>query len=417
MNIDEFIKTVFNVCKEDEEFLGRSRYVDGNVRLGIGANGFVLRFCGGLFTDVVPESSTVRWDYEVTGPEAEGARIWTGEIDFMEATHPLHGSVRIRGDMLKFAADIEAIARLARLMPLAAGRLGVDAKLQPAPPQGKADPWSTRHEVIGRYTNVAGVRTYYETFGEKGGLTFIGLHSAGRDCRQWQQMADLLCEVGEFMAVDFPGHGKSWPLAGGRCLTTPHEMSNFVWSFRRSAGIEGPTVILGCSMGGNFVFQIAATHPDEVAALVSFEGADFTPEPPESALLLMDHPRVNPAYYHGAQSAAVTGKRTAVPQLEYLRWEIRTLSSVTIRADLTAYSRSDFRDQMPKVKCPALLIRGQDDYLVFAERVEETAKRLINAPSVELIMPEGVGHYAHVEQPVELGRLVLDFLKRHGLIS
>ena len=93
------------------------------------------------------------------------------------------------------------------------------------------------------------------------------------------------------------------------------------------------------------------------------------------------------------------------------------MNSDTIKADLTAYSKFDFRHRMHEVRCPALLVRGQDDYLVSAKRVEETAKRLTHARVVEVVMPEGMGHYAHVEQPVENGRRVLDFLRRHAIIT
>jgi pimeloyl-ACP methyl ester carboxylesterase len=91
------------------------------------------------------------------------------------------------------------------------------------------------------------------------------------------------------------------------------------------------------------------------------------------------------------------------------------LNSATLKSDLTAYSRFDFRDRMAGIRCPALLIRGQDDFVVDAAMVKETAARLTNARVVEVVMPEGVGHYSHVEQPVEHGRLVLDFLERHGI--
>jgi pimeloyl-ACP methyl ester carboxylesterase len=286
-----------------------------------------------------------------------------------------------------------------------------------APSQDDANLWQTVHEVVGRYVHVRGVRTYYETMGDKGPITFLGVHSAGRECRQWQQMGDLLGEVGQFVSLDFPGHGKSWPLPGNHCLATTDEIASFIWEFRNAAGITGPTVVLGCSIGGNLVFQLAAENPDEVAALISFQGVDLTLGPTASALLFMDHPRVNPAYSHAEQTIALTGKRTPAKRQEYLSWDVCCLNSATLKADLTAYSNFDFRKRMGEIRCPALLVRGQDDFAVGAEMVRQTAERLINAKVVEVVMPEGVGHYAHVEQPVELGRLALDFLRRQGIIT
>ena len=72
---------------------------------------------------------------------------------------------------------------------------------------------------------------------------------------------------------------------------------------------------------------------------------------------------------------------------------------------------------MSEIRCPAFLIRGKDDWAVNAEMVREAAERLINARVVEVVMPEGVGHFSAVEQPKELALLVVDFLKRHGIVD
>jgi len=418
MNLSALMDRLVEVSEQDEEFLHWARFVESNVRLGIGATGFILRFSGGHIIGISGDHDpTVAWDYEIVGPESDWVRMWRGEMDFMQARVPKHGSVAIRGDRVRFGADIAAIDRLVRLLPKAAAKLGVEVK--PAGPpatQGDPDPWRTRHDVLGRYVNVQGVRTYYETIGDKSSVAFLAMHSAGRDCRQWQQFGDVIAEAGQLFALDLPGRGKSWPLPGGCCLTTMDEIASFTWAFRNAAGITIPTVVLGCSMGGSLVFQLAAEHSDEVVALISFEGSDLTGAPPEAELVLMDHPRVNIAYNHAPRTISVAGSRAALSRVDYLRWEVRSLSSISIKSDLTAYSRFDFRSRMQEVRCPALLVRGTDDYLVYAERVTDSARRLTNARVVEVVMPEGVGHYAHVEQPVELARLTLDFLRRHGII-
>jgi pimeloyl-ACP methyl ester carboxylesterase len=416
MDIKKMVEDLAAICREDKEFLQRSRFFDGNARISIGSEGFLLRFSGGYFLGIFPDADpALHWDYEIFGPESDWARLWSGEMDIMQAMVPVYTSIGVRGDRVKFMGDLMTIAHLTRLLPRAAANQGVEPKARPTPPPGGADPWQTKHEVIGRYVKVNGARTYYETIGVKGKATFIGIHTAGREGRQWQQIADAIGDVGEFLAFDFPGHGKSWPMPGGTCLASADEMASFVWAFRNAAGVTGPTVVLGCSIGGNLVFQVAAEHPEEVAALVSFQGADYTPSPPPAALALLDHPRINPAHSQGEQSFALMGKRTPAPQQEYMDWDIRCLKSALIKYDLTAYSRFDFRDRMAGIRCPALLIRGLDDYIVDAAMVKGTASRLTNARAVEIVMPEGVGHFSHMEQPVEHGRLVLDFLKRHGI--
>lgn len=420
MKLNALMERLVQVCERDEEFHRRSHFLDGSVRLGIGSTGFVVRFYRGHILSISGDDDlSVAWDYEIVGPESDWAKMWQGEIDFTQSLVPQFGSVIVRGNRVKYGAEVPVIAQMMRLLPVAAAELGVDVKRTPPPPprdESETDPWATRHEVVGRYVNVDGVRTYYESIGDNDSLTFLALHTAGRDCRQWQKFGDVVADEARLVALDLPGHGKSWPLPGNRCLTTMDEIASFMWRLRSAAHIKGPTVVIGCSMGGNVVYKLAADHPDEVVALVSLQGADYTPTQTPAALVLMDHPMVNPAYHFPDRNISLTGYRTPLPQREFVIWEVICYSSITIKSDLMAYTNFDFRSRMPEIHCPALLIRGKDDWIVSAEMVNETASRLTNARAVEVVMPEGVGHFAHLEQPLEVGGLVLGFLQRHGVI-
>jgi pimeloyl-ACP methyl ester carboxylesterase/putative sterol carrier protein len=408
------------VCAEDVEFGRRARYVQGAVRFGIGDEGFLLRFYDGRLVDVRTDADqTITWDYEVVGPRVDWERMWTGEIDLTQALVPLFGSTQVRGDRVKYATDVEAIVHITRILRVAAERAGVAVlPARPPAPPAPPDAWRTTSEVVGRYVEVDGARTYYETVGDaEGPVTFLAVHTAGRDCRQWQQIGDVLGQAGRFISFDLPGHSKSWPLPGNRVLGSMQEMSDFTWKLRAALGIDQPTVVMGCSVGGNLVFQLAGDHPDDVAAMISLQGADYSPTQPEAARALMDHPMVNPAYHHIDRTISLTGDRTPQHVRDYLEWEIRLYSSPTIYADLTAYTNFDYRDRMGQITCPSLLIRGLADWIVSQDMVDGSAARLVNAPAVEVLLPEGVGHFAHYEQPVELGHQVLDFLRRTGVVA
>lgn len=414
--LDELIA----VCAEDDEFVRRAKFVEGAVRFGIGDEGFLLRFFGGRLVEIRPDSDqTVQWDYEVVGPRVDWERMWTGEIDLTQALVPQFGSTQVRGNRVKYASDVEAIVHITRVLRVAAERAGAQV-LPPRPPAPHAPPdaWQTTNEVVGRYVKVDGARTYYESVGEADGpITFLAVHTAGRDCRQWQQIGDVLCQAGRFISFDLPGHSKSWPLPGNRVLQSMGEMSDFTWKLRQALGIDQPTVVMGCSVGGNLVFQLAGDHPDDVAAMISLQGADYSPTQPAAARALMDHPQVNPAYHHIDRTISLTGDRTPQHVRDYLDWEVRLYSSPTIYADLTAYTDFDYRDRMGGITCPSLLIRGRADWIVSQDMVDGSASRLVSAKAVEVVTPEGVGHFAHYEQPMELGHQILDFLRRHGVIG
>lgn len=414
------LEELVGVCAEDEEFARRAKYVEGAVRFGIGDEGFVLRFFDGHLVDVRTDADqTIQWDYEVVGPRVDWERMWTGEIDLTQALVPLFGSTQVRGNRIKYAVDVEAIVHITRILRVAAERAGAEVlPARPPAPPAPENAWRTTNDVVGRYVEVDGARTYYETVGDKDGpITFICVHTAGRDCRQWQQIGDVLCQAGRFISFDLPGHSKSWPLPGNRVLDSMQDMSDFTWKFREALGIDQPTVVMGCSVGGNLVFQLAGDHPEDVAAMISLQGADYSPTQPASTRALMDHPQVNPAYHHIDRTISLTGDRTPQHVRDYLEWEIRLYSSPTIYADLTAYTNFDYRDRMDQITCPSLLIRGLADWIVSQDMVDGSASRLVNAKAVEVSLPEGVGHFAHYEQPQEIGEQILDFLRRHDVIK
>lgn len=418
--VRDLIEALVPICQRDEEFARSARHVDSNVRIGVDNEGFIFRFLGGKLIDAVDDADpNVRWDYEIVGPRASWERMWRGEMDLAKAFLPHFGSVEVRGDRVRFAAEIAMAVRLTRLLPVAAGQLGVET-IPPRPAPDELDDafaWETKHEVMGRYVSVKGIRTYCEIQGEDGPVTFIAVHTAGRDCRQWQQMGDVLANVGRFIAFDLPGHGKSWPTrVGDGCLTTMDDISAFSWALRSALDVKGPTVVMGCSIGGNLAFQLAADYSEDVIALVSMQGAIYTPSMPEAVLALMKHPRVNPGYHHTARTRSLTGYRTPKEIRRYLEWEAANYSSVSSYSDLSAYTKFDLRGRAKDIRCPALLIRGADDWIVNEEMVREASSALVNAAAVQVEMPEGVGHYAHVEQPREHGELVLRFLRENHLI-
>ncbi|MCO5091338.1 alpha/beta hydrolase [Bosea sp. (in: a-proteobacteria)] len=408
------------ICAQDSGFPIFAEHLDGWVRLGIGDDGYNLCFRQGRIVAVTgDEGHSSGWLYEITGPKSDWVKMFVGLIDLTQAIVKPFGSTIIRGDRVRYSAEAQAMAHFTRLLPKAAAKAGIAVVSKPMPAgHDPAFTWSTKNPITGHYVDVDGVRTYYETAGDDHGkVVFLGIHTAGRDCRQWQKFADVVCGSGRFYAVDLPGHGKSWPLDGNRCLSTMDAISQFIGAFRRAVGITKPVVVLGCSVGGNLVLQLAGDYPGEVAAAISFQGADYTPTTKSpAALAMMDHPRINPAYHHIARTIDRTGHRTRQQVRDYLMWEVRCYSSISIQADLTAYGNFDYRSRMKQIRCPVLFIRGQDDWIVSETAVRESAERLVNSPKVEILLPPGVGHFSHIEQPEEHGAQVLDFLSRSGVV-
>lgn len=119
-------------------------------------------------------------------------------------------------------------------------------------------------------------------------------------------------------------------------------------------GLERP-IIVGCSMGGNMVLELASRRPDYYRGVVSCEGADYTPtvSPFLLEMLLLNGPQILEAW-----SRSMTGKRTPPDRAREVVWQLRRVAPEYIAADLTGYAGFDRRAEMANITSPVLLIRG-----------------------------------------------------------
>ena len=68
-------------------------------------------------------------------------------------------------------------------------------------------------EIIGRFCEVMGTRTYYETVGNGGnGKSIVCVHPVGGNTLFWRFVMEYFEAKGyKMIAIDLPGHGKSLP--------------------------------------------------------------------------------------------------------------------------------------------------------------------------------------------------------------
>jgi pimeloyl-ACP methyl ester carboxylesterase len=262
-------------------------------------------------------------------------------------------------------------------------------------------------KIEGEYVDVRGVRAYVERCGT--GQPVLCLHTAGRDSRQWHWLMQELASDFQLVALDYPGHGRSWPLPGNRCIENAEELCDFIWELAQALKLRRP-IITGCSVGGNLTLMLGAQHSNEVLAIVPMQGADFTPSISRAALDLMDHPHVSLPHFNREQSTSLVGRAARREAYELVEWTAFHLSGKTLGADLKIYTGIDIRDRMADVRCPVLMIRGEDDWLVTQAMTDATAGRLVNARPLEVLRLPGIGHYAPMEAPEAVGAAITKFI-------
>ena len=164
-------------------------------------------------------------------------------------------------------------------------------------------PWI--EPVSGRYLHleIGGRhhRLYYEEAGQ--GIPLICLHTAGSDGRQYRGLLNDSAVTADFriIAFDMPWHGKSSPPEGWQDeeyrLTTP-DYTDMIMAVGRALELNQP-VVMGCSIGGRVVLNLALEHADELRAVIGLQSSGHVD--PYYDIKWLDHSDV-----HGGESAPAT---------------------------------------------------------------------------------------------------------------
>jgi pimeloyl-ACP methyl ester carboxylesterase len=225
----------------------------------------------------------------------------------------------------------------------------------------------------------------------------------------WRHVLDGLSDEFRVIAIDAPSHAKTLEPEGGEFRSLSRH-AEFNERLLEVLGIERPAIV-GCSMGGNLVLEMAARRPDGYAAVASCEGADYTPTVSQ---FLLDMLLVNGQQILDGWSRSLTGNRTPPDRAREVVWQIRRVNPEVMAGDLTGYAGFDKREQMGSISSPVLLLRGDADWLVSQQQVEDTAGRISDS---RIAVLAGTGHYPMIENPHEFNEAIRGFLREAGVAS
>lgn len=271
--------------------------------------------------------------------------------------------------------------------------------------------------IVGRYLHLQlggrDNRIYFEEAGA--GIPLVCLHTAGADGRQYRHLMtdSAVTDHYRVIAFDMPWHGKSNPPAGWHdeeYRLTTEAYIDAVMGFCRALELAAP-VVMGCSMGGRIVLELALRHGAALGAVIGLEAADH--QQPWYDTDWLHRPDV-----HGGEVAAALVSGVMAPQCpDESRWE--TLWAYmqsgpgVFKGDLHFYRvDSDFRDRVARIdtkQCPVYLMTGEYDFSCTAEDTRRTGKKI---PGAEAIIMEALGHFPMSEDPAQFRRYILPVLDR-----
>ncbi len=272
-----------------------------------------------------------------------------------------------------------------------------------------------------RQVIIGNMRFHYLDWGGTG-HPILFLHGGGLNAHTWDLVCVMLRDSYRCIALDQRGHGDSeWsPTIDYAIETQVRDIEGFI----QQLGLNEP-VLVGQSMGGLNSIAYAIRHSDKLRGLVVIDvGPEINPagtqrirefastpalESFEAFLerAIKFNPLRNPTvlkrslYYNLRQTP--TGKWT-------LKHDQRRGSEEYMR--IANAQRERLAQQLTKIMCPTLIVRGALSDVLTDEAAERFARSLSKGRWTRV---ERAGHNVQGDNPAGLLGVVLPFLKEVGL--
>ena len=246
--------------------------------------------------------------------------------------------------------------------------------------------------------------TFVETGGQKIRLSDQGtgppvvvLHGWGGRIESMQPVLRCLGSSFRTLALDLPGFGES-PVPRG-VWGTP-DYSEFVHDLLMDLGIDRAHFV-GHSYGAKTSLYLAATHPAMVDKLV-LQGSSGLRQAPDLRIT------AKRALSKGAKGLAALGPpgRRAARALKDRIASQDYRDAGEMRPILVKVVNEDLTHMLPRITAPTLLVWGSEDTAAPLEHAR-TMERLI--PDAGLVIFEGAGHFAYLDEPAAFCRVVRHF--------
>ncbi len=258
--------------------------------------------------------------------------------------------------------------------------------------------------VTGRYAHLAldgkPHRLYFEEAGQ--GTPLLCLHTAGSDGRQFRAVLNDpdITRHYRVVAFDMPWHGKSSPPAGWEKADYRLSTSSYtglIMTVARELGLARP-VVMGCSIGGRIVLNLALEHARELRALIGLQSAAYVERYYESAWL--NHAEVHAGQACGAIAYGLMSPLSPDEHRWETVWHYMQGGPGIFTGDLHFYQvDGDLRDRIGAIDttvCPLYMLTGEYDYSASPKDTAAAAARIRGA---KVTIMKGLGHFPMSENP------------------
>ncbi|GAB2740178.1 alpha/beta fold hydrolase [Nocardioides pakistanensis] len=223
------------------------------------------------------------------------------------------------------------------------------------------------------------------------GTTLLAIHTAGQTGVQWRHTLADFADLGYRVLVpDLPGHGHSEPAVDGAVTDLADYATWLVEVLDRLA--DGPTIVVGCSIGGKVAQELAVRHGDLLGGAVSMCAEPGPGRGKIHALRRELEDSAAPARSDRTHlgTRAVVGRATPSDRAALIARMHCREDPLVSNSDLIGWCTHDVREELADVTCPMTFVAGEDDLWVDPVAVEWAAAQV---PDADYVFLEGYGHY------------------------
>jgi pimeloyl-ACP methyl ester carboxylesterase len=263
-------------------------------------------------------------------------------------------------------------------------------------------------------------RLHYLQWESSAGRTIVLVHGIGDNAYIWDDFARRASPLLRILAPDQRGHGAStWPVPPAyNCEDYVGDLERFV----ETMGLRD-FILMGHSMGALHATRLAAMYPERVSCLIHVDIEAFPPE-------------WNKKYLTGLYRDLPQSYETIEQYVDWMQANspyadrnlLRAFAARALFRDgegrwRCLYDREllrhfdplyDLRPSLPEIRCPALVIRGEESRVLGAKVAREMSRAIPGGRFAEITK---AAHPVHTDNPEEFARTVFSFLKEKELID
>ncbi len=208
------------------------------------------------------------------------------------------------------------------------------------------------------------------------------------------QLSKVNCQL---LAMDLPGFGQS------QVSKVPMTVGNYaevVEEFIKKLDLKN-VIIVGHSFGGRVGIKLSSKYPILVSKLVLVDSAGFAMDQDKKIIMNKAAKIIKPLFQPGFMQGLRKMIYKKIGSEDYL-------ATPELQETFVNVVSEDLSEDMVKIKCPTLIINGENDNDT-PVRFGELMESLIH--NAKFVILPNAGHFSFLDKPAQFTQLLTDFIK------